>query len=92
MRYRIRYFPDVSEEVLHFPPEVKRMVRLALDEVLVNPNSGSPLGGEFEGYWKYRAKRYRIIYNIRAEEKEIVIVFIDERASVYDRLRKMLAG
>ena len=68
------------------------MVMLALDEILVNPYCGSPLGGEFEGYWKYRAKRYRIIYKIRAEEKEIVIVLVDERASVYDRLRKMLAG
>ena len=90
MRYRIRYLASVREDVRHLPPDLKRFVQAALDELSENPHAGTPLVRELVGLWKYQAKRYRIIYEILSGKKEIVVFLIDGRESVYDRLRELL--
>ena len=90
MRYTLRYLPKVEEDVRHLAPDLKKIIHSALDELSQNPQSGTPLKRELGGFWKYRAKRYRIIYEIHSQDKEMVVFLIDERQSVYDRLREIL--
>ena len=90
MRYEIRYFPQVREDVRRLPPDIKRLVQASLDEISENPRAGTPLVRELTGLWKYRARRYRIIYQIHSEKRQIIVLLIDRRESVYDRVRQLL--
>jgi hypothetical protein len=45
--------------------------RTSNDELLVNPESGSELAGELEGYRSLKAKRYRIVY--RRNDAEMTV-------------------
>ncbi len=90
MRYTILYLPQVRNDIRHLAPDVKRLIQAGLEEISWNPHVGAPLVRELKGLWKYRAKRYRIVYEIRLEKKEVVVYLIDQRKSVYDRVRQML--
>lgn len=90
MLYKIRYLPEAAEDVRHLPPDLKRLVKAALDELSKNPHAGTPLVRDLAGLWKYRAKRYRIIYKVTPSKKEIIVFLIDARESVYDYLREVL--
>jgi hypothetical protein len=50
------------------PPEIKRLVRSAIDTLLTKPTVGTALTGELVGYRSYRVRRYRIIYRINEDE------------------------
>ena len=90
LRYTIHFQPSVKENIRSLSPEIKRLVQSALDEIVKNPRSGTLLGGELSGFWKYRAKRYRIIYEIRQDKREILVWIIDMRQIVYQKLEILI--
>lgn len=92
MRYKIYYFPGIKENMRYFPPDIKQLVRAALEEIEKKPHAGTPLERELSGLWKYRAKRYRIVYEIVSNKREIIVLLIDKRETVYDRLKVLLAN
>jgi len=49
----------------------------AIDSIANNPYSGKALLGNLKGYWSYRLRDYRIIYEI--EDKRL-LVFIEKIA------------
>lgn len=61
-------------DIRKLPPEALREIELALDQLLEDPRAGDPLHGEWKGYWKLRARDYRIIYRISAETIEVQYV------------------
>ncbi len=55
-------------------PETRREIELTLDQLLEDPRSGDPLHREWKGYWKLRARDYRIIYRISGDTVEVQYV------------------
>jgi mRNA-degrading endonuclease RelE of RelBE toxin-antitoxin system len=51
--------------------------------IAVNPELGKPLRGEFRGIYSERVATFRILYKIRKEEVEVLILVIEHRSSVY---------
>jgi mRNA interferase RelE/StbE len=49
----------------------------ALEEIKHDPFIGKSLTGNLKGYWSYRIRNYRILYEI---EKKRLIVFIEKIA------------
>ena len=90
MLYQIQYPAEVRETVRSLPPEAKRVISAVLNEIAKSPYSGVPLVDELKGLWKYAASRYRIIYQIRSEKRQVKIVLIDLRKTVYERVREVL--
>lgn len=90
MFYQLRYPAEVRETIRTLPPGVKQVISEALDEIGKNPYSGVPLVDELKGLWKYAAQRYRIIYQLRPEKRQVEVVLIDLRKTVYERLREVL--
>jgi len=90
LRYSLRFQPFITEDIRHLPPEIKRLVQSALDEIARNPRAGTPLVGELSGFWKYAAKRYRIVYEMRQDKREILVWLIDERRTVYQKLEILI--
>ena len=48
-----------------------------------DPESGDPLHDELGSYWKYRVKRFRIVYAIESENKVVRVVAVAHRRTIY---------
>ena len=54
---------------------------------------GTPLRGEFRGYWSYhfgRRPEYQVIYSIEEEIVTVTVFLVGSRENVYARLRRRL--
>ena len=60
--YRPDIPPHVAEIVRHLPPDVKRSVKQALRSLSADPFSGAPLMRELSGLWRFKVRRFRIVY------------------------------
>ena len=90
--YRPDIPPHVAEIIRHLPPDVKRSVKHALRSLSADPFSGAPLIGELSGLWRFKVRRFRIIYQLDRKTGIIRIFAIGHRREVYeelvDRLRR----
>ena len=64
--YDVEIPPEVAEIVRGIPPEVKRHIKQALIRLAETPEAGKPLTGELAGLRSYRARRFRIVYEVAA--------------------------
>jgi mRNA interferase RelE/StbE len=91
--YRPDIPPHVAEIVRHSPPDVKRSVKQAVRSLSANPLLGAPLMRELSGLWKFKVRRFRIIYELDRKAHIIRVFAIGHRRDVYedlaDRLRQV---
>ena len=87
-----RFTPEAARLIATLPPEIKKLVRSAIDRLLQRPYSGSELTGELEGYRSLKAKRYRIIYRLNGAETSVEIYLVGHRRDVYETLRSLVLG
>lgn len=78
----------VAEKLAHFPPAVKQDVKQALRVLSLDPYAGAPLQRELTGLWKYRARSFRIGYRPVSHHRQLQIVAIGHRQTVYDLVRQ----
>jgi mRNA interferase RelE/StbE len=78
--------PHVAEAIRYLSPDLKRSIKAAVRALCVNPNEGAPLVKELEGLWKYRVRRFRIVYAIDRRRKMIRVMAVGHRRSVYEEV------
>jgi mRNA interferase RelE/StbE len=88
--YRPDIQPHVAEIVRHLPPDLKRSIRQALRSLSADPFAGVPLMRELSGLWKYKVRRFRIIYELDRKARVIRIYAIDHRRDIYEQLADRL--
>lgn len=88
--YRAEIPPRVADVIRRLAPQVKRAVRAAIRELTVNPRAGEPLHGELEGQYRYRVRRFRIIYRILESARALRIVAVGERRTIYEEVAELL--
>lgn len=86
MNYRLVIPPHVSEVIRHLPPDIKLSVRAALREIARNPGVGTPLRGDLAGLWKYRVRRFRIVYSTVEPSRTLRIYAVGHRREVYEQV------
>lgn len=84
--WRVDVPPHVADAIRHLPPEVKRGVKAALRAVTADPAVGEPLRGELEGLWKFRVRRYRLVYAVDRRERAIRVFAVGHRRGIYDEV------
>lgn len=84
--YRADIPLHVAEAIRSTNPELKRFIRAALDSIVANPQSGESLQGELSKYWKYRVRRFRIVYQVDTKARLVRIISIGHRREVYEEL------
>ena len=84
--------PHVAEAIRHLPPDVKRGVKAALRSISVDPGSGIPLVKDLEGFWKYRVRRYRVVYSIDRSRRAIRIIAVGHRRRIYEDVLEQLGS
>jgi mRNA interferase RelE/StbE len=87
-RLAIRSRP--AEVIRHLPPDVKRAVRSALRALAADPAVGDRLHAELEGLWKYRVRRFRLVYRVDRKSKLIDVVAVGERRGIYEEVAELL--
>ena len=90
MAYHLDIPPHVAAVIRHLPPEIKRGVKTALRALSLDPNLGDPLQKELDGFWKYRVKRFRIVYAVEQTKKELRIVAVGHRRIIYEDMAERL--
>ena len=84
--WRIELPPHVAAVVRHLPPEIKQAVKAALRAIAIEPATGEPLRGELEGLWKFRVRRYRLVYAVDRRQRVIRIFAVGHRISIYEEV------
>ena len=81
---------QARDAVRVLPPDVRRRVRAAVDELKADPTGGEPLGGELTGLHRARVGRYRVVY--RATANAVEIVAVGPRRMIYVDLERLRRG
>jgi mRNA interferase RelE/StbE len=84
--YRPDIPPHVADVIRSLPPEVKRGVKAAIRALSSKPGAGEPLQRELEGLWKYRVRRFRVVYAADRQRRVLRIVAVGHRRAVYEEL------
>jgi mRNA interferase RelE/StbE len=82
--YRLRISDSILELLRGLHPQIKAQIKAGLKMILSDLYCGKPLKGELERLRSLRVKRFRIIYRLVVEKKEIEIVAIGPRKTIYE--------
>ena len=88
--YRVELAPEVADIVRGLPPEVKRQVKQALTYLRNHPDAGKILIGELAGLRSYRARRFRIVYQLAESPRCVLILYVGHRRTVYEELTRWI--
>jgi mRNA interferase RelE/StbE len=78
--------PRVAEVIRHLAPDLKRAVKSAIRTLSANPAAGEPLHGELRGLWKYRVRRFRVVYEVDRARKVVEIIAVGHRRDIYEEV------
>ncbi len=81
------YSKEARDRIKTIPPEVKRGIKEALEDLRVSPYQGKPLQKELEGFYSLRFEKYRIIYEMISPQK-IYIRTLGHRKDIYEEILK----
>ena len=88
--YRPDIAPHVAEVIRHLPPEVKRGIKAAIRALSRDRAYGEPLQRQLEGLWKYRVKRFRVVYAVDRPRKIVRIVAVGHRRAIYEEIADLV--
>jgi mRNA interferase RelE/StbE len=76
----------VAAVVRSFHPDLRRSIKSAIRAIAADPHCGEPLLRELDGLWKFRVRRFRIIYAIDRKTGAIRVMAVGHRRSIYEEL------
>lgn len=86
MKWRLTITPKVQTALRTFAPETKRYIRESFDEIRKDPFSGKLLRDELAGFYSFRAKRFRVVYQIGGHTVTVIVIAVGPREIVYEEL------
>jgi mRNA interferase RelE/StbE len=84
--FRIAIPPHVADVIRSLHPDLKRAIKSAVRAIAADPECGAPLLRELKGLWKYRVRRFRIVYAIDRPSRTIKLMAVGHRQSIYETL------
>jgi mRNA interferase RelE/StbE len=81
---------DIVQLVRGMHPRLKKKVKASLQAILSEPHSGKALRDELVGLRSFRVSRFRIVYKISSNKKEIEIIAIGPRDRIYEETFRII--
>jgi len=78
--------PHVAEVLRHLSPDIKRPVKAALRAISTDSSIGAPLERELKGLWRFRVRRFRIVYAVDRSHRTVRVIAVAHRRHIYDDL------
>ena len=88
--HKLRVPDDIVQLVRGMHPRLKKKVKASLQAILSEPHSGKALRDELVGLRSFRVSRFRIVYKISSNKKEIEIVAIGPRDRIYEETFRII--
>lgn len=90
--YKAFFHPQVKKDLKKFDKSLLPKIKALIENILlISPQSGESLKGEFQGIYSYHFKtkqgEYRIAYSVFSSKNEIFIYMIAKRENFYKRLK-----
>ncbi|MEE4263926.1 MAG: type II toxin-antitoxin system RelE/ParE family toxin [Desulfobacteraceae bacterium] len=89
-KFGMKFTAESFRILSKFHPENKKLIKKALDEIRKNPYAGGELQEELYGFRSFKLKRYRVLYRVNEEEKNIQIFHVGHRKDVYEQFNRLL--
>jgi mRNA interferase RelE/StbE len=90
LKYRLKVTDRTAELIRSLHPDIKATIKTALKTIIEAPYSGKALKDSLEGLRSYRAKRFRVIYRVFLKAKQIEIIAIGPRKTIYEETFKLI--
>ncbi len=87
MSWTIRYAASAARAIRKLDPEIRRKVRAALQRLARDPERGKPLQLTLKGLRSWRTGDFRIVYQIRSEQIEVIAIAVGHRRDIYSHIR-----
>lgn len=84
--YDIVITPPARRAITELLPEAVAVavIDFVTTALLANPHRvGKPLRNDLDGIWSARRGTYRVLYRIREDSREVVVLRIDHRREAY---------
>jgi mRNA interferase RelE/StbE len=88
--FRTTIPPHIADVIHSLHPDLKRSVKSAIRAIALDPECGEPLLRELRGLWKYRVRRFRIVYAVDRKSRTIRLMAVGHRRSIYEELSAQL--
>ena len=82
--------PHVAEAIRSLHPDLKRSIKSAIRAIASDHACGEPLLRELDGMWKFRVRRFRIVYAVDRKARTIRLMAVGHRQFVYEELTARL--
>ena len=82
--------PQVAEVIRSLHPDLKRSIKSAIRAIAADPECREPLLRELEGMWKFRVRRFCIVYAVDRKTRTIRLMAVGHRQSIYEDLTAKL--
>jgi mRNA-degrading endonuclease RelE of RelBE toxin-antitoxin system len=84
-QYLVLWHPRVRDDLSKIAPSLVRSIIRAAEQRLRRAPLliGQPLKGTANSLWKCRCSKYRVLYTVNEQAREIWIVAVKKRDSVY---------
>ena len=90
MSFKLVYSETSKKQIRKLHPQIKPVVKSKIEKLQENPFSGSLLEKELSGYLSVRARRFRVIYKIRDDDKTIEIHYVGHRKDIYELFKEAI--
>ena len=90
MSYKLLYSETSRKQIKKLHPQIKTVVGSKVEKLQETPFSGKGLEKELSGYLSIRAKRFRIIYKIRDDDKTVEIHYVGHRKDIYELFKESI--
>jgi len=89
MHFSIFFHEKAVKELKKVDNSIRERIKKEIKELANNSEKGKHL--HYCNFWSLRIGDYRAIYELKKEEKTIIILHIGHRDNVYEDLRKIMA-
>lgn len=82
--------PHVADVLRRLPPDIKRPVKAALRAIGADPAIGAMVERELKGLWRFRVRRFRIVYAVDRSRRIVRVMAVAHRRHIYDDLAQIV--
>jgi len=88
MKYAVLLHPKANAFLESIESNLREKIRKKFHDLSFNPEKGKKL--RYSDFWRLRIGEYRAIYEIKHNDKQIIILYIGHRKNVYDDFSRLL--